>query len=244
MVQIYLELGEAGAARAGERGEVVVIVDALRASVTAAVALDAGATRVIPVATIAEARRWLGRADVLLAGERDGAKIVGFHLGNSPTQMLKEADQLDGCTLVHTTTNGTRCITTAARFSSPAIYVGSLPNATPLVRLALHTAREIGVNISLIAAGVLEEPVEEDTLAVAWLGAMLERLGAVQYGDTPPVSLPGAEEISVRFARSFNGIKLAQLGYSEDVAYCAQIDVLNVVPVYQDCALLSASQSR
>jgi len=241
IVQVHFELGEAGAARAGERGDVVVMVDALRASVTAAVALDAGAARVIPVATVAEARRWLGRADVLVAGERDGERIAGFHLGNSPTQMLREADTLKGCTLIHTTTNGTRCITAAAHHSPPAIYVGSLPNATSLVRLALHTAREAGVNITLIAAGVLEEPVEEDTMAVAWLGVMLERLGAVQDGDAPPVSLPGAEAIPARFARSYNGIKRAQLGYSKDVAFCAQFDVLNVVPVYQDGALLPAS---
>ena len=42
---------------------------------------------------------------LLLAGERDCVRIPGFHLGNSPLEMIEGA--VRGKTLVVTTTNGT-----------------------------------------------------------------------------------------------------------------------------------------
>ena len=48
--------GEAGCRYAVEHGCVAIVVDALRASATAAMLLDAGATRILAVREVAEAR--------------------------------------------------------------------------------------------------------------------------------------------------------------------------------------------
>src|SRR5262245_43814035 len=62
-----------------------VIVDVLRATTTLTVALQHGAARVVAAATPDEARRLSDRVPgSLLCGERDGRKIEGFDLGNSP----------------------------------------------------------------------------------------------------------------------------------------------------------------
>jgi phosphosulfolactate phosphohydrolase-like enzyme len=77
-VQVHIELGIAGARRAVERGDLVMVVDALRASSTIVAALAGGARHVRPVATVEECRGGV------TAGKRGGAKQAGFDLGNSP----------------------------------------------------------------------------------------------------------------------------------------------------------------
>lgn len=44
----------------------------------------------------------------LVAGERDGIKIPHFHFGNSPYEFMSE--EVRGKEIIHTTTNGTRCV--------------------------------------------------------------------------------------------------------------------------------------
>ncbi|MCC7355964.1 MAG: 2-phosphosulfolactate phosphatase [Anaerolineae bacterium] len=238
MTTVHFALGGAGAAAAGRRGDVVVIVDALRASVTTAAALAAGAARVVPMATVEEARDWLGRPVAWVAGEREGVKVLGFDLGNSPVEMLRRARDLHGCTLIHTTTNGTRCTTAAAAHHPPAIFTGSLPNATHLVGAVLVAARQAGAGITLVAAGVFDKPVEEDDLAVAWLARMLAAAGVRSDGAGPVVTLPPAEELYARFAATVDGRTLIDHGLSDDVEFCARLDALVVVPVYRDGAFV------
>jgi hypothetical protein len=76
-----------------------VAIDVLRATTTLTLAFTHGAARVIPVASIEEARAWKARdPQVLLCGERGGLKIPGFDLGNSPSEYGHEA--VRGRTLV------------------------------------------------------------------------------------------------------------------------------------------------
>jgi 2-phosphosulfolactate phosphatase len=238
MPVVHFALGEPGAVAAGRRGDIVIIVDALRASVTTVAALAAGVARVVPIGSVAEARTWLGRPGTWVAGERDGARVPGFDLGNSPVEMLRRASELRGCTLVHTTTNGTRCTAAAATFNPPAIFTGSLPNATPLLTSALATARRFDVNVTLVAAGVFDEPVSEDDLTVSWLAQMLVAAGAQLANPSPVASLPSAERLQEYFAATEDGMTLASLGLAGDVEFCAQLDVLDVVPIYRDGAFM------
>src|SRR5438132_1827020 len=85
-----------------------VVVDVLRASTTIIHALAAGCTDVRPCAETEEARALAGQmraGRVLLGGERGGVTPPGFDLGNSPREYTPSVCR--GCTLVHTTTNGT-----------------------------------------------------------------------------------------------------------------------------------------
>ena len=71
----------------------VVVIDALRASTTVAMALSNGAKEVIPVGTIESAlkiARGLAGDVTLRAGERLGKMIEGFDLGNSPLEYTEE----------------------------------------------------------------------------------------------------------------------------------------------------------
>ncbi|MCA9297739.1 MAG: 2-phosphosulfolactate phosphatase, partial [Phycisphaerales bacterium] len=90
-------------------GTTVVVVDVVRATTTITEALANGARGIYPTASIEEAVKLassLGREDALLCGERKGAKIEGFDLGNSPREFTRAA--VEDKRLVMSTTNGTR----------------------------------------------------------------------------------------------------------------------------------------
>jgi len=237
---VFLEIGVSGAREAAARGDVVAVIDALRASVTITSALVVGAVKVIPVLTVAEARAYLDREGYLVAGERGGVQIEGFHFGNSPTELGRQAAEVRGKTLVLTTSSGTRCVEAARGgaqcpelVEGAAVLAGALPNATALAQAAFDLARERGRDIALIAAGVNGQATVEDLFAAQVIAQRLAGMGAVPAGGGWRDHLAESEAAEV-LKNSLSGRKLRGLGYGEDVAFCAQIDVFEAVPIYRD----------
>jgi len=232
-VKVFLKVGVPGAREAAARGDVVVVIDALRASVTITSALVVGAVKVIPVLTIAEARAYLDRDGYLVAGERGGIQIEGFHFGNSPTELWRQAAEVKGKTLVLTSSSGTRCVEAAQEGGTAAVLAGALPNATALAQAAFDLAGERGRDIALIAAGAKDQATVEDLFAARLIAQRLVVMGAVladgEWGDHPAKS-----EAAEVLKNSPSGQKLRGLGYGEDVAFCGQIDVFDAVPIYRD----------
>jgi 2-phosphosulfolactate phosphatase len=226
-MKVQAEGGEAGAACAAARGDVVVVVDALRASVSITAALAAGAQRVIPVQTVEQARAYCAKPGFLVAGERGGVQVPGFDYGNSPSELLRHADQLARQALVLTTSNGTRCIE-AARRGASAVLAGSLPNADAVIRAARHLASARARDVTLVAAGTGNgESAVEDDLAVAILAAKLAGQGTETEAWAPAVQVEDA------FREGPNGRRLRKLGYGEDVVLCARLNVFDVVGVLE-----------
>jgi len=83
-----------------------VIIDVFRAFTTAAVALSRGASRIVMVDSLdkALALRSSGIGDYCI-GERGSIKPPCFDFGNSPAEL--SVAQVDGKTLIQTTSNGT-----------------------------------------------------------------------------------------------------------------------------------------
>ncbi len=222
-MHVELEQGASGAARAARRGDVVVVVDALRASVTIITALAIGAERVIPVLTVEAAHGHLGRPNRLVAGERGGAKPRDFDYGNSPSELLANASRVCGRTLVLTTSHGTRAIL-AARGGAAAVLIGALPNATAVAQAARAVALRMGRGVSLVAAGSRGGRTPEDDFAVAFLAACIS-------GGPPPHGKP----LEV-FRTSPNAARISALGYAADVSFCAEVDRFDVVPILRGSA--------
>ena len=227
-VRVHGETGEPGAARAAERKDVVVIVDALRASATIIAALWAGASCVIPVRTIEQAAAYLDLPHYRVAGERDGARVRNFHYGNSPTEMLAHRRELAGRTLVLTTSNGTRCID-AAMSGATHLLVGSTLNATAVAQAALALAQASGRDIALVAVGYYDRLCPEDSFAIRLIATRLRDLGAIPGLELPPAD---AEDSLDVFLASGAAARLIALGYECDVHLCAQVDKWRVTPVY------------
>ena len=226
-MRLRLERFAAGAEAAARRGDVVIIVDALRASVTVAAALKVGASRVIPVPSVEAAMAYLACPGCLVAGERGGARIPSFDYGNSPLELLRLEDTLGGRALILTTSNGTRCV--AAASGASALLVGSLPNLSAVSEAALISARELDRDITVVATGWMDQIAVEDSYSARALGQRLVELGA--HPDDPRRLSQASADAAIIFAESASGRRLANLGYGKDVAFCAQTDVLNVAPI-------------
>jgi len=86
----------------------VVVVDLLRATSVISTAFMEGVKAIIPVQTLEEALKYKGKKDYIVAAERNAKPIKGFNYGNSPFHYINS--NVQGKTLVLTTTNGTKAI--------------------------------------------------------------------------------------------------------------------------------------
>lgn len=214
----YLELGVAGALRAQRRGDVVVVVDALRASSTILQCLANGAEAVKPVVSADELV-----GDVTMA-ERGGAKLPGVDYSNSPTEIL--GVDLASKTVALSSTNGTECIRVAGGTDNP-VLVGTVNNAKATAHAAQALAEKEGRAITLLAAGRNNLPAIEDRIGVT---AILDNL---ENPWTRGTLIPYySESYQKDFLSSESGINLAALGYGADVIHCADPDRHDIVARY------------
>ena len=97
-------------------GQIAIVLDILRATSTIVTALGNNASQVVPVAepeTTLQLKRNFGAGHCIIRGEREGYKIPGFNLGNSPAEYTEA--NISGKTVFLSTTNGTRTTLTAER---------------------------------------------------------------------------------------------------------------------------------
>jgi 2-phosphosulfolactate phosphatase len=211
-------------------GRTVVVIDVLRATSTIAHALVNGARYVIPVGGVDEAARkveQLGRDAVLLCGERHALPIKGFHLGNSPLEFTREA--IAGRTLLMTTTNGTVALLAAA--SASAIYTGALLNVSAVAQRIITENNDT----LLLCAGREGSFAAEDAVCAGRIaGIIRRRVRRLQGNDAMrAASRLARRPITPRLlAETAAGSRLREIGRSDDLAFCAQEDLHNVVPVF------------
>jgi 2-phosphosulfolactate phosphatase len=214
-------------------GRTAVVVDVLRATSTIVHALVNGARNVIPVATVAEAamkKNELGRDTALLCGERGAEPIPGFDLGNSPLEFTP--DVVADRTLVMTTTNGTPALLAASGAS--ACLVASLLNVDAVVR----RIADLDNDLLIVCAGREGRFALEDAVCA---GVLVQRLRTTRRavlklddGARAAVALASrSRDIAGTLRRSAAGRALTRLGRSDDVTFCAQLDVHDAVPVFE-----------
>ena len=103
----------------------VVVIDILRATSTICTAIHEGAEAVKAVKDVEQAKA-LGVEGYITAAERNGQKIDGFDMGNSPFECMNGA--VLGKKIALTTTNGTKCIEAAANAGAANVLSGSFLN--------------------------------------------------------------------------------------------------------------------
>jgi len=221
----HLIEGEAGCAYAVENHCVAVIVDALRASATAAMLFEAGAAEIIVLRQVADAfaaKRTY--PDALLFGERSGLPPEGFDYGNSP----RSVRAAEGKRVIFTTTTGAQRL--VAAWGAAAVYMGTTINAEAVAAaVASH-----GAGVVLIPAGLSGDPgfnAQEDWVAatlIAMQGEARIGEGAGQYGYWR--ERIEAEGLDALFDSAPHAAKLRRVGLGEDVAFCAQVNIVNRVP--------------
>ncbi len=216
---------------------VCIVVDVLRASSSIVTLLDRGAARVLAAPALAGAVALHARLpDHILCGEKDGLPPPGFDYGNSPSEFARL--DLGGRHVILATSNGTRIL--AALAGAPAVLVGCLLNRRAVARAAAAIAAERGLDIAVVCSAayggstfVLEDALGAGAIADAALSleTPIEPADAARFArDAFTVARP---DIPTAVASAYHALELAAAGLADDVAYCARLDISDVVPLLQ-----------
>lgn len=218
---VFIELGPSGAKEASDRGDVIIVVDALRATSTIVAALAGGMAAVRPVATVDEC------VGEVTAGERGGHKVPHLDFDNSPVAFINGEHR--GKKLCLTTTNGSECLLSAAQNDQALVLAGALLNATAVAKAALTLAQRRTCNITIIVAGRNNQIAIEDQIAATQIALGIP--GAEVRGSVPMLT---TDDFLIDFLNSDSGRNLSSLGRVQDVIFCAQKDMSSIVPMLRD----------
>ena len=245
-MRVDVLLGEAMVSPADVADRVVVVIDVLRASTTAAIALANGARALVPCETVEEAEQ---RARVMkehdqdvvrLGGERRMMRIPGFDFGNSPLEYT--AAQVSGTTVVFTTTNGTRAL--AASRGARAVYFAGFVNAQSTVT-AVQRASMGSVDVTIVCAGTEGRfALEDATCAGRIVRLLLTGAPDAACGDRAQLAMMSESayqnNVALLARDATHAQSLVDAGFAADVGCCLAVDSVPVAVEYRDGRLRAA----
>jgi 2-phosphosulfolactate phosphatase len=176
----------------------------------------------------------------LLAGERGGAKVDGFDLGNSPLDHTVEKSARRR--LFMSTTNGTRCLQRIQ--TAPTVITAALTTRQAVVDYLDKTQPE---TVWMVGSGWEGSYSLEDTVCA---GAILHSLAAQFKVDLKELAANDAAVAAVSLYLQWSdrllelmhyathGQRLLRLNQEADLRYCAQLDVLDLVPIQTQPGIL------
>jgi len=230
------------------RDGVVIVVDVLRATTTIVSALHAGAKCVVPLLEIEETLdlkrkilegsdpRFLpipNESDLLLGGERQGKRVDGFDLGNSPQEYTPE--RVAGKTILFSTTNGTKAMHRAALAQTilPACFL----NAEAVARFVSSYD-----SIHILCAGTDGQMTEEDLYLAGLLVKRIHQNAKSRFQlNAQAVSARETWErlfdkeqvtfqtLAYHLYQSRGGHNLCKIGLKSDIDVAARIDSVSLV---------------
>lgn len=238
-MKIKLFFTPAGISEDQIAGRSAVVIDILRATTTAAVALFNGAREIIPTATLGDAtslKQKLDHSSVLLGGERDGQKVEGFDLGNSPFEYSSRV--VENKSIILASTNGSAallCGSEAENCLSCAFI-----NISAVQKQVLSLSRDIAI----ICAGNKGGFSLEDALCGGMLvRKLLDSDTKIEMdNDAATVALrlydQNSDNIRDAISESDHGRFLNSLGFEQDISFCAKEDHLSITPVWKSGRLI------
>lgn len=216
------------------RNKTIVIADVLRATSTIVTAIANGAKGVIPVGDMGEASRIaqsVDSDDYLLCGEKDGVRIEGYDLGNSPLEYSREV--VEGKSLILNTTNGTKAIRKA--IGAAEVCIASFLNLEAVV----ERLREVKGEIAIVCSGWKGRMSMEDLLLA---GNIIHDLCGGELDSEARDGAKIAFTIYEKFGNdlesvilhSNHAVRLRELVGTEDVLYCCRVNATDVLPVLKE----------
>lgn len=212
--------------------KLAVVFDVLLATSTITACLEAGAKQVIPVMDEAEGTmiaKKFKQEEVCLAGEHGGLPIEGF-VNPTPLSLRK---QVEGKTVVLSTTNGTIAIRNAS--SAQKVYIASLLNV-PAVVNQLTEAYE-NETIIVICSGSSDEFCLEDFYGAGYFISELVKMNQEVTFDMTESALTAKLFFENSTTPTIDLMKetrvgnlLATFGYEDDLAFVSQKGIYSVVP--------------
>jgi 2-phosphosulfolactate phosphatase len=218
-----------------------IAVDVLRATTTIAAALAAGAEAVQAFSDLEQliqtSEAWPAERRIRI-GERGGKTVDGFDMGNSPLDCTPE--RVKGCRIFMSTTNGTRALQRVQAAS--VVLAAALTNRRAVVQSLQTHQPDI---VWIVGSGWEGSFSLEDTVCA---GAIADSLLAAGNQD----ELAGNDETLAAIAlyrqcqdnllellhQASHGKRLLRLDNHADLKYCAQTDILDVLPTQREAGIL------
>ena len=208
---------------------VVVVIDVFRATSAIVTAFYNGVSKMIPVATVQEAKEYQANG-FMAAAERDGEMMEGFELGNSPFGYMNS--KVKGKTIAISTTNGTQAIEASRKASK--IIIGSFLNLEVVCDYLVAQKKDV----ILVCAGWKNKFNLEDTL---FAGAVVDKLttesdfqidcdSAIASKHLYNVAKDNMYDF---LSNSSHRNRLAKLDLERDIKYCLTLNLCPVIPVME-----------
>jgi 2-phosphosulfolactate phosphatase len=225
--------------------ECAIAVDVLRATSTMATVLAAGGEAVQVFSDLDQlmtvSEQW-PLEKRLRAGERGGAKVAGFELGNSPLDCT--AELVAGKRLFISTTNGTRALQRIQ--NAPIVLAAALINRAAVVKFLLENQPEtvwiVGSgwegSYSLedtVCAGAIAHSIwQQSNCSLEEISGNDEAIGAIALYSQWQNDLLGL------LHQASHGQRLLRLECLEDLKYCSQTDTLDILPIQKELGVLKS----
>jgi 2-phosphosulfolactate phosphatase len=233
-VPVDVEFVAKDAKNASNRGDLVIVVDLVRATTCIITALANGAKSIIPVCSLKEAKQQRKmHPDYVLAGERNGVKPAGFDLDNSPLTLTRE--NVAGKHLIMSTTNGTNALVQSK--TAKCVLAGAFVNASAAAKVSLEIACKQKIGISFVLAGQKNRFALEDFICA---GGIIKRFpaGTVELSDKALSALLAYEgakyDLQANILRSTHAQTLIKIGLGRDIEFACQTDLYGIVPFYKN----------
>lgn len=220
-----------------------IAIDVLRATTTMVTALAAGAEAVQVFSDLNQllqtSEEWEPDKRIR-AGERGGATVEGFDFGNSP--LACTSDRVQGRRLFISTTNGTRALQCIQ--SAPIVLAAALINRQAVVEYVVKHQPE---TVWIVGSGWEGSFALEDTVcAGAIVHSLQTELGCSLDELANNDEVVGAVSLYQQWQAQLlqllhhasHGKRLLRLDCHADLKYCAQLDVVETVPVQREPGVL------
>jgi 2-phosphosulfolactate phosphatase len=206
---------------------IVIVVDILRATSAICTAFMNGVRKIIPVATLEEAKAYKQKG-YMVAAERDGIVRDFADFGNSPYNFTH--DKINNKEIVYSTTNGTNTIMIASK--SNKVLIGSYLNFTALVNYIVKSQRDI----IILCAGWKEKFNLEDTLFAGALAEEVLKSGLYKsICDSTLASIDlwnvANKDLIAYIDKVAQRNRLKINGLDDVIEYCHTFDLTDKIPV-------------
>ena len=213
----------------------VVVVDLLRATSVISTAFMQGVDSIIPVQTLEEALSYKGKEGYIVAAERNAKPIEGFDYGNSPFHYIN-AD-VNGMTLVLTTTNGTKAIHNARKHK---VITASYIN---IEAVAKHLIEEHNDVIILCSGwkGIfnLEDPIFAGSLSELLLDSGKYKSSCDSLFASRQLLKNSNGDLFSYLSDSSHRKRLKSLNMEDDTRFCLSPNInSDIIPILRDGKLV------
>ena len=209
--------------------ELIVVIDALRATSAICAAFKNEIKALIPVSSIEDAKEYQKKG-YLVGAEREGKIVEGFDFGNSPFSYMNPA--LKGQTVVLSTTNGTKSINIAKASPNATVVIGAFSNLDYLSNWLADQNK----NILCLCSGWKDKFNLEDTICAGAITSQLLATGKFKSDEDSSVAakylfLSAKDNIFGYLKSSSHRKRLKKLNLNKDIVYCLTPNTANVIPI-------------